>query len=77
MQLDLAVWAVQPWLKYLGVVITRVVHEDMNGGHCRVVVFQLFQHLFGRLGVDLLALNKGELEGLKIERALNVEALAT
>ena len=76
MQLYLAIWAVQPWLKYLGVVITRVVHEDMNGRHCRVVAFQLFQHLFGRLGVDLLTLNKGELEGLKVERALYVEPLA-
>ena len=51
-------------------VITRIIDKDMDGCHRRVVAFQLFQHLFCRLGVDPLTLNKGELEGLKVERAL-------
>ena len=35
--------------------------------HCRhgwVLGFQLFQHLLGCLGIDLLALDKAELKGL-------------
>ena len=70
------VWAVQSWLKYLNVVITCVVHEDMKVCLRRVVAVQLFQHLFGCLGVDLLTLNKGELKYLHIKRALYIEALA-
>ena len=71
-----ALRTVQPWLKYLSVVTARVVQKDMNGRHCRGVALQLFQHLLGRMGVDLLTLNKGELEGLKVERASYVEPLA-
>ena len=56
--------------------VRRVVHEDMNGCHCRVVAFQLFLHLFCRLSVDLLTRDKGELEGLKVECSLYVEPLA-
>jgi hypothetical protein len=36
----------------------------MDGGHGLVVALQLFQHLSGCLGIDLLPFHKGELEGL-------------
>ena len=76
MQLHPVLWAVEPWLKYLGMMIAGIVDKDMDGRHGLVVALQLCQHLLGCLGIDLLAFHKGELEGLKVKRALNVEPLA-
>jgi len=43
MQLDPACRPSRPWLDELGVVIARVVQEDMDAGHQRVQQFQRFQ----------------------------------
>ena len=56
--------------------IAGIVDKNMDGRHGLVVAFQFFQHLSGCLSIDFLAFHKGELEGLKVKRALNVEPLA-
>ena len=56
--------------------IAGIVDKNMDGRHGLVVAFQLFQHLSGCLGIDLLAFHRGDLESLKVKRALNVEPLA-
>ena len=76
MQLHPAFRAVEPWLKYLGMMIAGIVDKDMDGRPGLVVALQLFQHLLGCLGIDLFAFYKGELECLKVKRTLNIEPLA-
>ena len=56
--------------------ISGIVYKDVDERHGGIVALQLFQHLFGCLGIDLLGLDKGELKGFKIKRALNVQALS-
>ena len=50
--------------------IAGIVDKNMDGRHGLVVAFQFFQHLSGCLSIDFLAFHKGELEGLKVKRAL-------
>lgn len=57
--------------------VTSIVEKDVNCRHGRVLGFQLFQHLPRCLGIDLLTIHKGELKGLKIKCALNVQPLAS
>ena len=76
LQLHPTFGAVQPWLEYPGMVITRIVDKNMDGRFGRVVALRLFQHGPCRLGIDLLAFHKSKLERFKIERTLNIEALA-
>ncbi len=68
--------AIQPWLEYPGVVVSGIVDKDMYGRHRRIVALRFFQHGAGGLRADLLAFDKGKLEGFKVERALNVEPFA-
>lgn len=68
--------AFKPRLEYLGVMMAGIVQENMDGSHGWVVALQLFQHLSGCLGIDLLTFHEGELEGLKVKRTLNVEPLS-
>ena len=65
------------WLKYLGMMVTRIVDYDVNYG-LRVVVFlNLFQQLPSGFSIDLFALDEGELEGFEIKRALKIDPPAT
>ena len=77
MQFHSALWIGQPWLQYFGVVIPGIVEKHVD---CRlgwVVTLQFCEHLLRCFGVDLLGFHKGELEGLQIKRALDVEPLAS
>lgn len=53
--------------------IAGIVHIDVDDCHRGIVAFQLFQHLFCRQRIDLLSFHKGEVEGLKIKRPLDVK----
>lgn len=67
-QLNLAIWAIQPWLKNLGMVIAGIVQIDMDYTHVGIVPFQFFQHLPSSLCIDFFGFNKGEVEGFQIDR---------
>lgn len=57
--------------------VAGIVEKDVNSRHGGILGLQLFQHLSRCLGIDLLAFHKGELKGLEIKRALNVQPLAS
>ena len=65
------------WLKYLGMMVTRIVDYDVNYGLRVVVFFNLFQQLPSGFSIDLFALDEGELEGFEIKRALKPDPPAT
>jgi len=41
-QFHLTVGAIEPWLKYFGMMIPSIVHKDVYFRHCRIVALQLF-----------------------------------
>ena len=76
-QLHFTVGVIEPWLEYFGMMIPSIVHKDVDCRHYRIVAFQFFQHLSGCLRVYLFGFDKGDLEGLKINCALDIQPLAT
>ena len=69
--------SIKPWLKQLGMMIARIVEDDVNKIRQRIGYFDLFQQLKGGFGIDPFTLNGDELETIEIKCTLKVEPLAT
>src|ERR1019366_149318 len=74
-QLDPAPWLGEPFLHEPGVMITRVVQENMDERQHRIERLDRLQEPDGRGGVDGQSLDHPGLAGLQIDRAVNVDAL--
>jgi hypothetical protein len=75
MQFDSATRPRQPFLHKLGVTITRVVQKDMDECRHRIKRFDRFQQIDCRGGVDGFDFDHPGFPGLKVNCAMNVDAL--
>jgi hypothetical protein len=75
MQFDSATRLRQPFLHKLGMMITRVVQKDMDECQHRIKRFDRFQQFDRRGGVDGFDFDHPGFPGLKVNCAMNVDAL--
>ena len=66
-----------PWLKYLGMLVTCIVEYDVNHTHRGLGILNLFQNLPSGYSIYLFDLNKDELKSFEIICVHNVDPLAT
>ena len=74
-QLDASSRQGQPFLHELGMMITRVVQENMDERQHRIERLDRVQQPDRRGGVDGQGLDHPGLSGLQVDRAVNVDAL--
>ena len=75
MQLDPALRPGEPVLHQLGVMIARIVEKDVDQRQHRIERLDRFQERDGRSGVDGFDVDHPGLPGLKIDRAVDIDAL--